>query len=44
MSSDFRIFKFNKGTFDECIGKGYDLHYPPVNIININYVNSFIYK
>ncbi|ORX82022.1 hypothetical protein BCR32DRAFT_292924 [Anaeromyces robustus] len=26
---DFRTFRFNKTTFDYCINKGYDLHYPP---------------
>ncbi|ORX80020.1 hypothetical protein BCR32DRAFT_245899, partial [Anaeromyces robustus] len=26
---DFRSFKFNITTFDYCIKKGYDLHYPP---------------
>jgi len=33
---DFRTFKFNTTTFDNCIQKGYDLHYPPVN--------TYIYK
>jgi len=26
---DFRMFRFNTATFDYCIKKGYDLHYPP---------------
>ncbi|ORY22805.1 hypothetical protein LY90DRAFT_515334 [Neocallimastix californiae] len=26
---DFRTFRFNMTTFDYCINKGYDLHYPP---------------
>jgi len=29
LSADFRILKFNITTFDYCIKKGYDLHYPP---------------
>jgi len=29
---DFRTFRFNMTTFDYCINKGYDLHYPPVTI------------
>jgi len=27
--SDYRTLRFNKKTFDYCINKGYDLHYPP---------------
>eukprot|EP00833_Pecoramyces_ruminatium_P001904 jgi/Orpsp1_1/1175936/evm.model.c7180000055789.1 len=27
--ADFRNFRFNISTFDYCIKKGYDLHYPP---------------
>ncbi|ORX63774.1 hypothetical protein BCR32DRAFT_273335 [Anaeromyces robustus] len=29
LQADFRILRFNITTFDYCINKGYDLHYPP---------------
>jgi len=33
--SDLRALRFNKKTFDYCINKGYNLHYPPVSIFYI---------
>ncbi|OUM70032.1 hypothetical protein PIROE2DRAFT_1981 [Piromyces sp. E2] len=29
LSSEFRIFRYNKKTFDYCNKQGYNIHYPP---------------